>query len=177
MRISTLHGQPATCRYSNSGVRPAAHYCPAVANCLPSAGVWASVAPYGTSPTCLNTVPSHIQGIRSTFRRQLATNAKLQLSQSGGLTTPEYPSVGAPCNPLPGHCLVLWIVTGASAHARTCSMSSPGRAGVVMRCYPVPAPCVAPSRPSPSWRQMQTLCIHQLLVSSACGGPTSALGA
>ena len=30
-----------------------------VANCLPSAGVWES---YGTSPTCLNTVPSHTGG-------------------------------------------------------------------------------------------------------------------
>ena len=29
-------------------------------NCLPSAGVWESAAPYGTSPTCLNTVPSAI---------------------------------------------------------------------------------------------------------------------
>ena len=52
--------QPATFRYSNSGVRPAAHSCPAVANCLPSSGVWESAAPCGTSPTCLNTVPSHI---------------------------------------------------------------------------------------------------------------------
>ena len=40
----------------SSGVRPAAHSCPAVANCLPSAGVWESAAPYGTSPTCLTTV-------------------------------------------------------------------------------------------------------------------------
>ena len=32
--------QPATCRYSNSGVRPAARSCTAVANCWPSAGVW-----------------------------------------------------------------------------------------------------------------------------------------
>ena len=38
--------QPATCRYSNSGVRPAARSCTTVANCLPSAGVWASAAPY-----------------------------------------------------------------------------------------------------------------------------------
>ena len=36
---------------------PRARAC--VANCVPSAGVWESAAPYGTSPTCLTTVPSH----------------------------------------------------------------------------------------------------------------------
>ena len=30
-----------------------------VANCSPSAGVWEPAAPYGSSPTCLTTVPSH----------------------------------------------------------------------------------------------------------------------
>ena len=45
---SATSSQPATRRYSNSGVRPAAHSCPAVANCLPSAGFWESAAPYGT---------------------------------------------------------------------------------------------------------------------------------
>ena len=53
--------QPAKRRYSNSGVQPAAHSSPAIANCLPSSGVWESAAPGGTSPTCLNTVPSHTQ--------------------------------------------------------------------------------------------------------------------
>ena len=33
--------------------------CPVVAHCLSSSGVWESAAPCGTSPTCLNTVPSH----------------------------------------------------------------------------------------------------------------------
>ena len=51
--------QPATRRYSKSGVRPAAYSCPAVANCLPSDGFWESAAPYGTLPTCLTTVPLH----------------------------------------------------------------------------------------------------------------------
>ena len=35
---------------------------------LPSSGVWESAAPCGTSPTCLNTVPSHSHHPRSTQR-------------------------------------------------------------------------------------------------------------
>ena len=49
----------ATRRYSNSNVRPAAHSCPAAANCMPFVGFWKSAATYGTLPTCLTTVPSH----------------------------------------------------------------------------------------------------------------------
>ena len=54
--------QPAGNLYSNSGVRPAARSCTAVATRLPPAGVWESAAPYGTSPTCLYTVPSMVLG-------------------------------------------------------------------------------------------------------------------
>ena len=61
-RQQQTSSQPATCRvqyYSDSGVRPVASSCTAVTNCLPSAGVWESAAPYGNSPTSLATVPSH----------------------------------------------------------------------------------------------------------------------
>ena len=46
--------------FLHSSTPPAAYSCPAVANCLSSAGFWESAAPYGTLPTCLDTVPSHI---------------------------------------------------------------------------------------------------------------------
>ena len=54
----------ALCRASPTPfeVRPAARSCPAVANCLPCAGVRESSAPYGNSPTCYtcyNVIPAH----------------------------------------------------------------------------------------------------------------------
>ena len=74
--------QPATCRYSNSGVRPAARSCPAVAHCLPSAGIWESAAPYGTLPTCLTTVPSHTNRTRT----RTTNNPQMVVGLGGCLT-------------------------------------------------------------------------------------------
>ena len=73
-------------RYSNSGVRPAAHSCPAVANCLPSAGFWESAAPYRTSPTCLTTVPSHTQS--TVVSKTRGQQASFTCSPSPSCTAP-----------------------------------------------------------------------------------------
>mgnify|MGYP001807638281 CR=1 FL=1 len=58
--------QPATCRYSNAGVRPAMHFCSATANCLPSAyGSGHQLHPTGPRQPALNPVPSHTHHSRT----------------------------------------------------------------------------------------------------------------
>ena len=88
---------------SNFGVRPAAHSCPALANCL-SAGVSESAAPSGTSPACLTTVPSHAH--ISTFGQPCTSALPLQtVFRLLGIWASAAPYGTSPTclNPVPSH--------------------------------------------------------------------------